>query len=114
MKITAIKGIWLRYKDTARPIVTLERRVYAFNNDRRECLVSEQKHIAFLLAENGRYEVSGVEVDDPVVIDAVEVVSVEEPVVEPNEPSENHSESIKSEAPPRVKRAYRRRMKLHA
>jgi len=63
MKLINVLGLWLRYKDSARPIETIERIVYAFNNETRECLVSNKKHVAELLS-GGRYEVSGVEVED--------------------------------------------------
>ena len=65
MRIRAFKGLWLHYRDSARPVERIEQTTYAFNNDARECLVLNRAHLIWLLA-TGRYEVIGVEVADPV------------------------------------------------
>ena len=61
MRITEFVGVWLRYRDSAHPVEVVERQVYSFANDARECLVSHPAHLQWLLS-TGRYAIVGVEV----------------------------------------------------
>ena len=63
MRISEWKGLWIKYRDSARPVITLNQIPYAFNNDARECLVSRADHVQYFL-ETGQYRISGIEVED--------------------------------------------------
>ena len=61
MRISEWTGVWLKYRDSARPVITLNQILYAFNNDARECLVSRDDHVQYFL-QTGQYRIAGIEV----------------------------------------------------
>ena len=63
MRISQWIGVWLQYRDSARPVVTLNQVLYAFNDEARECLVSREDHLRYFL-ETGQYRIAGLEVAD--------------------------------------------------
>ena len=64
MRISEWSGVWLKYRDSARPVITLNQITYAFNNDDRECLVTREDHLQYFL-ETGQYRIAGIEVAEP-------------------------------------------------
>lgn len=60
-------GLWIRYRDSARPVEMIDGAVYSFENPERECLVSRPEHVTWLL-QTGRYEVVGVELAEETLI----------------------------------------------
>ena len=82
MRISEWTGVWIKYRDSARPVIALNQILYAFNNEARECLVSREDHVQYFL-QTGQYRIAGIEVA-PVPTSLAKVVPepvVREPVV---------------------------------
>ena len=78
MRINQWIGVWVQYRDSARPVITLNQVPYAFNNEARECLVSRTDHLQYFL-ETGQYRIAGIEVADAVSAPAAPTPTVTTP-----------------------------------
>lgn len=60
MRCDAINGYYVQYKDSGRPVESLDRIAYSFQSADRTCLIQRADHLAMLL-KTDRYRVVGVE-----------------------------------------------------
>lgn len=65
MRIGNIKGVYLQYQGAAQPVETFDRVAYPFQakND-RTCLLTNLRHVTYLLQTGREYQIVGVEADD--------------------------------------------------
>lgn len=79
MRCDALKGYYVQYKDSGRPVESLDRIVYSFQSADRTCLVQRADHLVMLL-KTDRYRVVGVELKD------APIASIEHPAKEKPKP----------------------------